>query len=438
MNHTLTLSLILFTLISGCSKTDNHDANSTTPAQEQSALQAPVVENAPESTTNSSVTVTVRTLPNCEVYLQELHVATSDSEGVAYITLELGEAGSTQTFSFKVKANNHFSESVVVNIARLSAENNNTSSASSVTSQSTSSINAQSSQSSSAAVVVVTTSSSAAVSSQGYHVSSSASTSSTTTTGSEASSSTPAVPANPLTTLTLTADTLELAEGNTTSLHVKATYKDTTTKPLTTNLQWSSDDPAKASITETTLKALKEGDITLHVSQNTIQSNPLHVTIYKEINGHRLPPEPDETLNNSTLLGIDSNNNGVRDDVERWIYETYKDKHPIHIDIAMQEARADKRILETPEKAKEIHDEVDKAVYCQLYYRLNAKYFNEPILLEENVANEYFRSKVYFNTQERMDAYLQYDSLLSGDSYTLPSFEKRKAACDFNTSKYRE
>jgi len=54
------------------------------------------------------------------------------------------------------------------------------------------------------------------------------------------------------------------------------------------------------------------------------------------IYGHRLPPEPDTVVNNSTLLGIDVNNNGVRDDVERWIYETYKDKHPIHIDIAMQ------------------------------------------------------------------------------------------------------
>ena len=38
------------------------------------------------------------------------------------------------------------------------------------------------------------------------------------------------------------------------------------------------------------------------------------------INGHTLPPEPDPNINNSTLLGIDSNNNGVRDDVERKIY----------------------------------------------------------------------------------------------------------------------
>jgi len=156
------------------------------------------------------------------------------------------------------------------------------------------------------------------------------------------------------------------------------------------------------------------------------------------INGHILPPEPYPVVNNSTLLGIDVNNNDVRDDAEIWILNKYKDKHPIHIDIAFQAAKAYKKILETPERAREIHNEVDKAVYCQLYYRLNAKYFNEPLLLKNNVVNEFFRSKIYFNTQERMEAYLQYDKLLSGGSYTLLKIEERKAACDFNISKYEE
>lgn len=35
------------------------------------------------------------------------------------------------------------------------------------------------------------------------------------------------------------------------------------------------------------------------------------------INGITVPPEPDPTINNSTLAGVDSNKNGVRDDVER-------------------------------------------------------------------------------------------------------------------------
>lgn len=37
------------------------------------------------------------------------------------------------------------------------------------------------------------------------------------------------------------------------------------------------------------------------------------------INGIAVPPEPDPEKNNATVAGIDKNNNGVRDDVERKI-----------------------------------------------------------------------------------------------------------------------
>ncbi|WP_345975503.1 hypothetical protein [Sulfurimonas sp. HSL3-7] len=70
------------------------------------------------------------------------------------------------------------------------------------------------------------------------------------------------------------------------------------------------------------------------------------------INGHVLPSEPDPTINNSTLLGIDANTNGVRDDVEIWIFETYE--HPIVQALAMQNARAFQIILANPSKAKRL------------------------------------------------------------------------------------
>ncbi len=108
------------------------------------------------------------------------------------------------------------------------------------------------------------------------------------------------------------------------------------------------------------------------------------------------------------------------------------------MDIAMQAARGYKLVLETPERAKEIHGEVDKVIFCQLYYRYGAKYYGDPILIKENAVDEYFRSKIYFNTQERMEAYDQYDTLLSGNSYTLPKDKEKKAMCDFNTSKYED
>lgn len=158
--------------------------------------------------------------------------------------------------------------------------------------------------------------------------------------------------------------------------------------------------------------------------------------IYSEtINGHTLPPEPDPIINNSTLLGIDSNNNGVRDDVERWIYKTYKDKHPIHIDIAMQAARAYKKVLETPEKAKEIHNLVSAPVYCEGYFRVFADLFGDTKYIQQKILGTQF-DNIYFNIPERNNAYLKYQQLLSGDIYSVPRPSKGKNFCDFDTSKY--
>ena len=156
------------------------------------------------------------------------------------------------------------------------------------------------------------------------------------------------------------------------------------------------------------------------------------------INGHTLPSEPDPKINNSTLLGIDSNNNDVRDDVEIWIYQTYKDKHPIHIDIAMQAARGYKLVLEHPDRALEIHDEVGAPQYCQYYYMYDAKYFNESILINSAIITKTFIKNIYFNTDKRLSNYLQYDKLLSGGIYSLPKDSEEKSYCDFNTSKYKK
>ncbi|MCF6201091.1 MAG: hypothetical protein L3J42_03020 [Hydrogenimonas sp.] len=245
---------------------------------------------------------------------------------------------------------------------------------------------------------------------------------------------------NPITTLTLTIDKTTLNRETNTTLKVEATYKDKTTKDITNQAQWLITPKDAIKIEDHTLTALKDTNVTIQAKAGNTLSNQVKLNIYWEVDGHRLPPEPDPKINNSTLLGVDVNNNGVRDDVERWIYNRYKDMHPIHIDIAMQEARADKLILEKQPKTKaeamKIKDEVDKPVYCQGYYKYEAKYFNEPILIKENVADEYFRSKIYFNTKERMEVYGQYDTLLSGDSYALLDGKDMQKACDFNTSKY--
>lgn len=47
-----------------------------------------------------------------------------------------------------------------------------------------------------------------------------------------------------------------------------------------------------------------------------------------DVDGTKLPPQPDSAKNNATLAGIDSNQNGIRDDVERAIFEEYPTSSP--------------------------------------------------------------------------------------------------------------
>lgn len=64
------------------------------------------------------------------------------------------------------------------------------------------------------------------------------------------------------------------------------------------------------------------------------------------INGISVPPEPDATQNNATLAGVDSNANGVRDDVERKIAEKTSD--PAIYAQAIKQAAAYQKTLAMP------------------------------------------------------------------------------------------
>ncbi len=241
-----------------------------------------------------------------------------------------------------------------------------------------------------------------------------------------------------LTSINLESNAAALNVGEKTELTVTATYSDNSTKELTSNIEWISTPVESVEINGTTLTVMKDVDTALQAKVGSIISNTLNLELYWEVNGHTLPPEPDKTINDSTLLGIDINNNDVRDDVERWIYKEYKDKHPIHIDIAMQAGRAYKLVLETPERAKEIHNKVSAALSCEAYYQIYAKYLNESLLVSKDIVTKYFRKSIYFNTIKRKNAYNQYDTLLSGDTYTIPKIEEKKSLCDFDINKYEE
>ncbi len=239
-----------------------------------------------------------------------------------------------------------------------------------------------------------------------------------------------------LTSLKLTVDKTSLKKDENITVKVMAVYSDSTTKEVTSQITWEATPSDAIRLTNATLTALQDKSTTVKAKLKGVVSDAVSLNIIWVVNGHTLPPEPDPTINNSTLLGIDSNDNGVRDDVERWIYEEYKDKHPIHVDIGMQAGRGYKKVLETPERAKEIRAIVNASNVCNWYYKGYAELFGEALLVQERIDTKVFSK--YFNTKKRNDTYRKYDKLLSGGVYDTPDIENMKSFCDFNTGKYGE
>jgi len=170
------------------------------------------------------------------------------------------------------------------------------------------------------------------------------------------------------------------------------------------------------------------------------------------INGYVLPPEPDTVVNNSTLLGVDTNNNGVRDDVERYIiYRFSKEEYPkTRTALSLQYALAMQKIIENPtrESAKYSHDALD----CEWYWFKKKqdelkKRFSELLKTDRQAAAALYSEMVkwrlkygvfnrgdihniIFNTRERTKREFMYNGAMSGGIY--PGRKKSLDNCQTN------
>ncbi len=178
------------------------------------------------------------------------------------------------------------------------------------------------------------------------------------------------------------------------------------------------DNSIKVDYQNKILTALKDINLTLKAKIGNIISNPQILNVYWEVNGHRLPPEPDPKVNNATLLGVDVNHNGVRDDVERTIYRWYSKKHPIYIAIAMEAAKSYQMSLMGPDHYEEAHKLISDVIGCESYYTLFADGYGEKLLIDrsERPDGDGLLLQV-LNTKARAKAYAEYDKSLSGKIY---------------------
>ncbi len=175
--------------------------------------------------------------------------------------------------------------------------------------------------------------------------------------------------------------------------------------------------------------------LTIKDSENQLAADTLNIVVKAKteiLNGYTLPPEPYNVVNNSTLIGIDTNNNGIRDDVERMIIKDYPKK--LHTELLLDGAKEFQKIMEQSlGNALDLQKNISKVINCRTYLADIdidiASYNFNMIKYLENIT---------FNTNDRAKKYLDYNIELSGGVYGSKSSDWSRDKCSENTIKALE
>jgi hypothetical protein len=134
-------------------------------------------------------------------------------------------------------------------------------------------------------------------------------------------------------------------------------------------------------------------------------------------------PMPDLVQNNISVSGIDSDKDGIRDDVQIWINQTYKGNITLQ-QVVRQKARAIQLNLTKVNNKQESILATRKSLDAN-----SCMYAVVGIDQKRILTNEL--SKRLFNTKERLEAEILMNSNFSGQMYDLPSPQVERTLCDF-------
>jgi hypothetical protein len=123
-----------------------------------------------------------------------------------------------------------------------------------------------------------------------------------------------------------------------------------------------------------------------------------------------LPPEPDPKVNNSTILGVDSNNNDIRDDWERAIaFEYYQDKTRMNLNnsFAKNSTQLTKAYNSgSSDKYKELDTLQSEIINCA-YYLYKVEGFGSA-MLQKMGSNTYARKRAALKRDHEISEVIGY------------------------------
>jgi len=140
----------------------------------------------------------------------------------------------------------------------------------------------------------------------------------------------------------------------------------------------------------------------------------------------RLPPDPGEA-GMATLEGIDSDGDGVRDDVQRWIALTFPNSEKVRAALTQSAITIQKFMLDADADQRTIYQDalrMDRDISCLAYITQDFSDIGEA--LKANELNTYLRSK----------AWLKADSAMSGAMVPGLPFNQWKQGCDFDPDQF--
>jgi hypothetical protein len=172
----------------------------------------------------------------------------------------------------------------------------------------------------------------------------------------------------------------------------------------------------------------KQGETIAISSYHNRVSLPVLLEVEEVINGYKLPAEPDLKESDTTLEGIDTNSNGIRDDVERKIIKRYK-HNKLATALLLSGAKQYQAVLEQPlSNAQEIRKEISRVISCKVALIDFDKEIESDDFLISTILGD-----LTYNRRDRTEKFLEYNYALSGDSYGGSIDEERvEVSCDQN------
>jgi len=125
-----------------------------------------------------------------------------------------------------------------------------------------------------------------------------------------------------------------------------------------------------------------------------------------DVMGENLPPKPDKNINDSTIAGIDANNNAIRDDVEIAIFEKYPNSAKIRA-AELQYAQALQLELTEVFNSETLVKTIQKEsfAYSCIGEANNSELRNNEKFIENLVINTDLRKKTIDNAFKYMTTY---------------------------------